>query len=229
MEETRSSPNYTDYYEIIESIGAGAFGCVYKVKEKVTNNYRAAKVIDFDRISENILMESGIENLDENLNHCIEDYIKEYKIMELCSQNNVNSVECYEYFKNDDQFVMIMELCDKNLFQLLAEKIRISREGFNSKEIYEIMKQLNNAFKIMKENKVIHRNLTLKNILIKYDDKEHKNFTIKLSDFCFSKRLESLSDFDYIETLTCMAPEILEGKEYNYKCDFWSIGIILYR
>ena len=26
-----------------------------------------------------------------------------------------------------------------------------------------------------------------------------------------------------------MSPEILKGKEYNYKCDLWSIGIIIYR
>ena len=32
-----------------------------------------------------------------------------------------------------------------------------------------------------------------------------------------------------VETVIYMAPEILEGKKYNYKCDLWSIGIIIYK
>ena len=69
-----------------------------------------------------------------------------------------------------------MELCDGNLSKLLLEK-----KVLNEKEIYEIMKQLNNAFKIMKENKIIHRDLKLENILIK--NNEDKTFTLKLSDY----------------------------------------------
>ena len=94
------------------------------------------------------------------------------------------------------------------------------------------MKQLNNGLKIMKENKIIHRDLKLENILIKYEDENKKNYIIKLSDYGCSKRLDSLSK-NYCNTnagtLTYMAPEILNGKEYNYKCDLWSIGIIIYR
>ena len=71
---------------------------------------------------------------------------------------NINSVKYYEYFKNENNFVIIMELCDENLLQLLLTK---NKGGFNVKEIYEIMNQLNNAFKIMKENKIIHRDLKL--------------------------------------------------------------------
>ena len=58
-----------------------------------------------------------------------------------------------------------MELCDKNLSQLLLE--RKNNRYFNLGEILEIMKQLNNIFKIMQENKIIHRDLKLENILIK--------------------------------------------------------------
>ena len=45
----------------------------------------------------------------------------------------------------------------------------------------------------MNANKIIHRDIKLENILIKYNDKEHKDFTIKLSDYGCSKRLNSLS------------------------------------
>ena len=90
-----------------------------------------------------------------------------YKIMEKCCYNNNNSVKCYEYFNNDDNFTIIMELCDMNLSKLLMEKKKKENRYFNSEEILEIMKQLNNAFKIMVENKIIHRDLKLENIVIK--------------------------------------------------------------
>jgi len=93
------------------------------------------------------------------------------------------------------------------------------------------MNQLNNTFKIMRENKIIHRDLKLENILIKYNDEEHKHYTIKLSDYGCSKRLESLAINckRYTGTSGYMAPEILKGEEYDFKCDLWSIGIIIYR
>jgi len=40
------------------------------------------------------------------------------------------------------------------------------------------MEDVNNIFKIMKENNIIHWNLKLDNIPIKYDDKEHKKYKI---------------------------------------------------
>ena len=54
---------------------------------------------------------------------------------------------------------------------------------FNSEEILEIMKQLNNAFKIMKENNIIHTNWKLENILIKYDVIDKKIIYNKISRF----------------------------------------------
>ena len=232
MEERKNS-DYTEYYENIDIIGTGAFGFVYKVREKgKENDYKAVKVIKLDELRNSIMMEIGMGNLEENLNCYIDDYIREYEIMKLCSENNANSVKCYEYFQSEESFAIVMELCDKNLYQILNERRKKCNEGFKPEEIYEIMKQLNNAFKNMEENKVIHRDLKLENILVKYNDKEHNNFTLKLSDYGSSRRLDSLSRNKCITgvgTLIYTAPEILNREEYNYKVDLWSIGIIIYR
>ena len=120
-----------------------------------------------------------------------------------------------------------MELCDSNLLDLLLKK---GKEGFSIEEIYEIMSQLNNGLKIMRENKIIHRDLKLENILIK--NKDNNKYIIKIADYGISKRLNSLSK-NYcntnVGTLEYMAPEILKGESYNDKCDLWSIGIIIYK
>ena len=157
----------------------------------------------------------------------------EFKNMKICSLNNENSVKCYEYFNNEYNFTIIMELCDKNLSKVLAERIKKNGKGFNSEEILGILNQLNNVFKTMKENEIIHRDLKLENILIKYKDKEHKKkYIIKLRDYDSSLRLSSITRYYFYsnkETLMYIASEILKGKEHDYKCDLWSIGIIIYK
>lgn len=69
----------------------------------------------------------------------------------------------------------------------------------------------------------MHRDFKLPNILI-------NNGIIKIADFGFSKILEA--DESYAETMLGsplnMAPEILQGFEYNNKCDIWSIGTVFY-
>jgi len=226
----RSNKNYNDYYETLNVIGSGGFGIIYEGKEKNKDELRAIKVMNLNKIRENIMYEIDESNeIEEKLKTYINGFIEEFEIMKKCCINNNNSVKCYEYFNNDDNFVIIMELCDKNLSQLLKEKKEKDKRYFNSEEIFKIMKQLNNTFKIMIENKIIHRDLKLENILIKEENGKNK---IKLTDYGCSKRLISLSNYGNTQgvgTVVYMAPEILKGNEYNYKADLWSIGIIIYR
>ena len=147
--------------------------------------------------------------------------------MKICSNNNINSVKCYEYFNTEDNFVIIMELCDTNLSEFLLNYFEKNEKGFNSEEIFEIMYQLKNTFKIMKENKISHRDLKLENILIKYN--EDKSYIEKLTDYGCSKKVSLTYFYTKLGTIDYSAPEILKGEKYNYKCDLWSIGVIIYK
>ena len=227
----RKKEDYRKYYNILESIGNGAYGNVYKGQKKGTNDIVAIKVIDINKLKENLLYQYGVKEIENQSQLCIDSFIKEFEVMEICSKNNNNSVKCYEYFLTEEKFVIIMELCDTNLSKFLMDKNEEEKRYFNPKEILEILSQLNKTFEIMKKNKIIHRDLKLENILIKFDDKEHKKFTIKLTDYGSSKRLASLSKGicnSSIGTLSYMAPEILKKQDYNYKIDLWSLGVIIY-
>ena len=228
----RANKNYEEYYEVIKAIGSGALGIVYEGKEKGKDELKAIKVIDLERVTESLINQYSGEDLKKHLDLCLKGFISEFEIMKLCS-NCENSVKCYEYFKNEDNFVIIMELCDNNLSKYLTQRMIDCGKGLNSEEILEIMKQINKEFKVMEENNITQRDLKLENILIKYLDKENKIFKVKLSDYGCSKRLSSLSSKNYRNsingTVPYMAPEILKEEEYNYKVDLWSIGVILYK
>ena len=101
-------------------------------------------------------------------------------------------------------------------------------------KIFKIFLQVNKIFKTMEEKNIVHRDLKPENILVKFIDEKHEYFIIKLTYYGCSKRLESFSykniiTTKHIGTLLYMAPEILKGKQYNYKCDLWSLGLIIYK
>ena len=209
MEE---SDDYTQYYEIKDEIGRGGNGKVLKAINKNSKEMRAIKIIE-------IYNNKDTKNINNELNS-----------MKICSKENDNSVKYYEHFHYKDKFAIVMELCDNSLQNILDER----KEGFTCEQIFNIMCQLNNTFKIMYKNKIIHRDIKLDNILVKYKDYNNNdsniNYIVKLTDYGISKQLKNTINTTSIGTPETMAPEILEGEEnYDNKCDLWSIGIIIYQ
>jgi len=201
--------DYTQYYEIKDEIGRGQYGEIFKGINKKSGEIRAIKII---RIN------NDMKYLNNELNN-----------MKICSNENDNSVKYYESFYYQGKLIIVMELCDNSLKRILDDR----NDGFTSEQIYNIMGQLNNTFKIMYRNNIIHRVIKLDNILIKYKENNNNdsniNFIVKLTDYGISKSLESTNTTS-MGTNETMAPEILEGENhYDNKCDLWSIGIIIYQ
>ena len=200
------SENYLE----IKLIGEGAFSNLYEGINQETNETVALKKIDKSRL-----------NTSSNPDYLIGTIQNEKENMKLCECEN--TVKFYEYYEDDDYFVIVMELCDTNLSDYLKK-----RDNFTLDEIFEIFSNLNKAFKIMHEKNILHRDIKLENILLKFTNKEKTKFVPKLCDFGFSKQIKIDGKNTRLGTPVTMAPEILKGSKYDSKTDLWSLGVIIY-
>ena len=198
-------------YQILEhNIGKGQFGTISKAINKETNEYVALKRIYRENISDNI------PYFEEALNRELEN-------MQKCKCNN--TVEVYERIDDNKGYVIVMELCDISLSDYIDKVIK---RPLSIEEIYYTFSNLNNAFKIMQEKNIVHRDLKNENIIIKYINKEKTKFIPKICDFGFSKEIEEVSKNTLVGSTFSIAPEILKGIKYDSKVDLWSIGIMIY-
>ena len=197
-------------YKIIKKIGSGSFGRVYK-GENILNN----ELIAIKEVSKSIL---------EGSEYLYEAFGKELEIMKLCETKN--SVKLIEHLEDEEYHFIIMELCDSDLEVVLKGK----KKGFTENEVKVILIQLNVILYKMHIEQVIHRDIKLKNILIKNDNNIPLiHFIPKLSDFGFSKIMEEDITQTKLGTPATMAPEILMNKKYNIKADLWSLGVIIFQ
>ena len=219
--------DYRKYYCNLKKIGQGGYGVVYEATEINTNEKRAIKLFDKNTMKQGLLKMNLFMPSEDEIKKYFDDLFNEVENMRIArgpNNENINTVKFYEYFDNENEFAIVMELCDENL----VENIKNRKRPYNIQEIKEILTQLNNTFKIMDEQLLGHRDLKLQNILIKYESTGKPIF--KIADYGCSKKLFSISKqfSTRCGTLSFMAPEVLEGDNYNLECDLWSLGIIIY-
>ena len=198
-------------YKLEKLIGAGTFGEIYQGVDIRTGTKVAVK-----RIKKKLLYENG--------NFLLNAYNKEIEIMKKCECEN--SIKFICDFDTDNNKNIIMELCDKDLLVYLYERM----EPFSVDEIRDTFLQLNNTFRKLRENKILHRDLKLGNILIKFTDETKKRFIPKLADYGFSKELNIYNTrTTHLGTPATMAPEIMMNLPYDDKSDLWSVGVMMYQ
>ena len=213
----RTNKNPRDYYKLLRMFSTGSFQSIYEAKNKETNEKRAIILINKNQLKD--LISDDIDDID-----FFHGQVNIIKIMSGKNNENINTIKFYEYFDTEDEFAIVTDLCDCDLVSFLKDKGNHLKVG----EIYNILFQLNNSFKIMRENKIIHRDIKPENILVKYNNSEKTNYTIKLSGYEVSHQIKKEhSELSNVGTCFYMAPEV-KLNNYDEKCDLWSLGILIY-
>ena len=209
---TRSSVRFivgrvSDYYEIHDILGEGAYGCVRKVLHKELQVYMAMKSIikSYVELTEfkNMLLEVDILR---KLDH--PNILKINEVIEDC--------KCYH---------IVTELCTGGE---LLEKITKYKK-LEEQQVASYMYQVFSAILYCHEHQVIHRDIKPENLLFE-DDNEDSD--LKVIDFGISKMFDTQSKFFKCGKVInnqpfYSAPETFDGV-FTDKSDIWSCGIIMY-
>ncbi|XP_036983760.2 serine/threonine-protein kinase 10 isoform X1 [Artibeus jamaicensis] len=204
-EHVRRDLDPNEVWEIVGELGDGAFGKVYKAKNKETGDLAAAKVIETKSEEE------------------LEDYMVEIEILATCQHPYIVKLLGAYYY--DGKLWIMIEFCPGGAVDAIM--LELDR-GLTEPQIQVVCRQMLEALHFLHGKKVIHRDLKAGNVLMTLEG------DIRLADFGVSaKNLKTLQKRDsFIGTPYWMAPEVvmcetMKDTPYDYKADIWSLGITL--
>lgn len=145
----------------------------------------------------------------------------------LSQVDHPNIIKFHETYIDYRYVHIVMELAEGGeLFEKIVEMHKFSEE-----KAAGLMRKILSAVKHLHEHGICHRDLKPENFLFSDNSQDAE---IKLIDFGLSKRFGQLQDQDPSEKMHTIvgtpyyvAPEVLRGN-YDFSCDVWSLGVILY-
>lgn len=194
--------------EIIELIGAGGMGAVYKARQKGLDRVVALKI------------------LPEEFGHDVKFALRfTREARALGRLNHVNIVSVYEFGRVEETYYFLMEYVDGSTLREVVQAGQLQPE-----QALAIVPHLCDALQYAHDQGVVHRDIKPENILLAKDGQ------VKIADFGLSRLLGSEGKQDTLTgthqvmgTPRYMAPEQLEGAHrVDHRADIYSLGVVFY-
>jgi len=221
-ERTAASPNSSGFtppeveelakrfplLEILELLGKGGMGAVYKARQPGLDRLVAIKILPVETSHDPTFAER---------------FTREARALARLSHPNI--VAIYDFGQTEGLYFFVMEYVDGvNLRQA------IQAGGMTSQNTLAIVPQICDALQFAHDEGIVHRDIKPENILI------DKRGRVKIADFGLAKLL-GLEQPDHalthtrqvMGTLRYMAPEQMEGShEVDHRADIYSLGVVFY-
>lgn len=218
-------------WELVEKLGEGSFGKVYRAKREEVGNitsYSAIKIIRIPQSNaevDSVKSENGLDDQSTTayFKGFVDECVNEIKTMEsLKGTQNIVSVEDYKVIPHENEIGWTIVI----RMELLTSFIAHTKDKvLSEKEVIKLGIDMCNALEFCAKLKIMHRDIKPENIFI-------SSFGIyKLGDFGIARKLEkSTMGMSKKGTYNYMAPEIYSGKgNYDFTSDIYSLGIVLYK
>ena len=219
-------------FEIIQLLGEGGFGHVFKVISKLNNKVYAMKVANLSEVKK----KNGEKGVKLTLN--------ESKYLTVLTHPHI--IKYYTCFQKDDDLYLIIENAENGDLDSYIEANKKIGRHIPEDELWSIFLQCMQGLTYIHQMKVIHRDIKLKNILM------DNNMTIKIGDFgtCAVKKnkdskienpkylnanygdILNQKDMQYNRTQIISeqftAQEVMNNLDYDQKIDVYSMGVTFY-
>jgi eukaryotic-like serine/threonine-protein kinase len=194
-----------DHYRVLELVGCGAMGVVYKALDVNLDRQVAVKV-----------MGAAARNEPD----FVERFRQEARLQ--AALNHPNVAQLFDYFVHDGAPVAVMEFIDGESFEQLIRR----RGAIPAHAALPLFKQALLGVAAAHRAGIIHRDLKPSNLMIAADG------TVKVMDFGIARRQGATGATKFgstsIGSPLYMAPEQILGRAIDCRTDVYALGVTLY-
>ncbi|KAN0041267.1 hypothetical protein ACTFIV_003804 [Dictyostelium citrinum] len=194
--ETMSRKDPEKFFTIVEKLGEGSYGSVYKAINIGTGIVVAIKKVSID--------------------NDLEDMEKEISFMKQCKSPYI--VTYYASFRKENEVWIVMEHCGAGS---VCDAMKITDKTLSEDQIAVVSRDVLQGLAYLHSVRKIHRDIKAGNILMNHKgESKLADFGVsgQLSDTMAKRQT-------VIGTPFWMAPEVIQEIGYDYKADIWSYGI----
>jgi serine/threonine protein kinase/formylglycine-generating enzyme required for sulfatase activity len=193
------------HYRILEKLGEGGMGVVYKAEDTKLRRTVALKFLSAKTLAGEAEKTRFI-----------------HEAQAAAALNHPNICTIYETGEFEAQPFIVMEFIEG---QTLKEKVSSAGAGLSVNSVIEFALQIAEGLQAAHEKGIIHRDMKCDNVMV------NEKGVAKIMDFGLAKlsgRTQVTQEGTTLGTISYMSPEQARGEKIDHRTDIWSFGVMLY-